>query len=53
MPRITSKMRMTDIDFSTWKFPPDVVIADKDFSKPAPIDILLGEEIFFEIMKSE
>jgi hypothetical protein len=30
------------------KFPSDVVVADKNFNKPAPIDILLGAEIFFE-----
>jgi hypothetical protein len=50
LPRITSKMPMTDIDTSTWKFPFDVVLADRDFNKPAPIDILLGAEIFFEIL---
>jgi hypothetical protein len=48
--RITSKMPMTDIDTSTWKFPSDVVLADRDFNKPAPIDILLGAEILFEIL---
>ena len=44
---------MTDIDISTWKFPSDVVLADRDFSKPAPFDILLGAEIFFEILITE
>jgi hypothetical protein len=47
LPRITSKMPMTDIDISTWKFPADVFLADRDFNKPAPGDILLGAEIFF------
>jgi hypothetical protein len=51
--RITSKMPMTDIDISTWKFPTYIVLADRDFNKPAPIDILLGAEIFFEILMSE
>ena len=41
---------MTDIDISTWKFPSDVILADRDFHKSAPIDILLGAEIFFEIL---
>jgi len=50
LPRITSKMPMTDIDTSTWKFPFDVVLADRDFNKPAPVDILLGAEIFFEVL---
>jgi len=44
---------MTDIDISIWKFPSDVVLADRNFSKPAPIDILLGVEIFFEILMTE
>ena len=41
---------MTDIDISTWKFPSDVILAYRDFYKSAPIDILLGAEIFFEIL---
>ena len=53
LPRITSKMPMAYIDTSTWKFPSEVFLADKDFNKPAPIDILLGAEIFFEILLSE
>jgi hypothetical protein len=43
-------MPMTDIDISTWEFPSDVKLADKDFHKSAPIDILLGAEVFFEIL---
>jgi hypothetical protein len=46
-------MPMTDIDISTWKFPSDVVLADRDFNKPAPIDILLEAKMFFEILMSE
>jgi hypothetical protein len=38
---------MTDIDISTWKFPDDIDLADRDINKPAPINILLGKEIFF------
>jgi len=43
-------MPMIDIDTSTWKFPSYIVLADRDFNKPAPIDILLGAEIFFKIL---
>jgi hypothetical protein len=43
-------MPMSDIDTATWEFPTDVKLADKDFYKSAPIDILLGAEIFFEIL---
>jgi hypothetical protein len=46
-------MPMTNIDISTWKFPSDVILADRDFNKSAPLDILLGAEIFFEILVSE
>jgi hypothetical protein len=53
LPRITSKMPITDIDISTWKCPADVFLTDTDFNKPAPIDILLGAEIFSEILMSE
>jgi len=44
---------MTDIDISTWKFPTDVDLADRDFNTPASIDNLLGAEIFFEILMNE
>jgi len=43
---------MTDTD-NLWKFPTDVFLADRDYNKPAPVDILLGAEIFFEILMSE
>jgi len=42
LPKIRSKMPMTDI-----------VLADRDFNKPAPINILLEAEIFFEILMTE
>ena len=29
LPRITKKMPVTDIDISTWKFPFDIVLADR------------------------
>jgi hypothetical protein len=53
LPRITSKMPMADIDISTWKFPSDIDLADRDFNKPVPYNILLGAEVFFEILMSE
>jgi hypothetical protein len=53
LPRITSKMPMNYIDTSTWKFPSEAVLADRDFNKPAPTDILLGAEVFFEILSNE
>jgi hypothetical protein len=46
LPRITSKMPMTNIDISTWKVPADVFVADRDFNKPAPIDTLLIHSVF-------
>ena len=49
LPRITNRMPMTDTDISTWNFPSNVVLADRDFNKPAPTDILLGAETYFEI----
>ena len=49
LPRITSNMPM-NIDISTWEFPSDIDLADNEFHKSGPIDILLGAEIFFEIL---
>jgi len=53
LPRITSKMPMTNIDISNRKSPSDVVLADRDFNKPAPTYIFLGAEIFFQILMTE
>ena len=50
LPQITSNMPTKDVDISTWEFPSDVVLADKEFHKSGSIDILLGAEIFFEIL---
>ena len=50
LPRITSRMPLTDIDISKWNFPSNVVLADRDFNKPATTDILLGAETLFEIL---
>jgi hypothetical protein len=43
-------MPIADIGTSTWKFSSDVVLADREFNKPEPIDVHLGAQIIFALL---
>jgi hypothetical protein len=40
------------LDTSGWKLPRDIKLADEHFNEPGSIDLLLGAELFYEIMQS-
>jgi hypothetical protein len=40
------------LDTSGWKLPKDIKLADDHFYEPGGIDLLLGAELFYEIMQS-
>jgi hypothetical protein len=46
-------MPSTHVNFDQWNIPGDIQLADPAFYKPGPIDLLLGSELFFEILRSE
>ncbi|XP_044766260.1 uncharacterized protein LOC123322380 [Coccinella septempunctata] len=48
---ITSMTPAWGFDVSSLKIPSDLQLADPEFNKPAPIDMLIGAELFWEIIK--
>lgn len=52
-PKITSDMPENSIDVTTWNLPTHVELADPNFNKRGRIDMLLGAEIFWDLIKTE
>ncbi|KXJ71546.1 hypothetical protein RP20_CCG020309 [Aedes albopictus] len=46
LPRITPELPASDIPIDHWKLPPNIFMADPQFHKRAPIDMILGIEHF-------
>ena len=40
----------TYVDSSDWGIPEGLMLADENFNRPNSIDILLGAEVFFEVL---
>jgi hypothetical protein len=49
---ITAVTPATKLDSSGWKLPTDFKSADQTFNTPGKIDILLGAEIFYQVLRS-
>jgi hypothetical protein len=49
---ITGTTPPTKLDTSSWKPPKDIKLADEQFDQPGRIDLLLGADIFYEILRS-
>ena len=41
------------VDTSDWGIPEDLMLADEYFSKPNSIDIVLGADVFFEVLRHD
>jgi len=41
------------MDTSTWKFPKDIKLADKQFDQPGDIDLLIGADLFYKMLRSD
>ena len=39
-----------ELDISTWNMPANIALADESFHKAKPIDVLIGTEVFFELL---
>ncbi|XP_065094958.1 uncharacterized protein LOC135715992 [Ochlerotatus camptorhynchus] len=50
-PNVTGVIPPTRIDVSSWNIPFGVQLADPEFYKPGKIDMLLGAELFFKLMR--
>jgi hypothetical protein len=40
------------LDASSWNVPKDIKLADDHFNVPGSIDLLIGADIFYEILRS-
>jgi len=49
---ITGPTPSTKLDTSTWKIPKDIKLADEQFDHPGDIDLLIGADLFYEILRS-
>lgn len=52
IPKITGQIPSSPIDKSSLKIPNDVTLSDPKFHQPAEVEILLGAEVFYEILGS-
>jgi hypothetical protein len=47
---ITGITPPTRLDTSSWKIPTDINLADKQFNQPGDIDLLIGADLFYEML---
>jgi len=40
------------LDISTWKIPKGIKLADEQFDQPGSIDLLIGADLFYEMLRS-
>ena len=40
------------LDTTSWKIPKDIKLADEQFNQPGGIDLLIGADLFYEILQS-
>jgi hypothetical protein len=48
---ITGTTPPTRIDTSSWKIPTDINLDDKHFNQPGGIDLLIGADLFYEMLQ--
>ncbi|GFW74109.1 DUF1758 domain-containing protein [Trichonephila clavipes] len=53
VPKVTGCVPTQPLDLTKIKLPQNIRYADAEFNIPKPIDILLGGEIFYELLKSK
>ncbi|XP_065094858.1 uncharacterized protein LOC135715573 [Ochlerotatus camptorhynchus] len=50
-PRVTGTIPASRIDITKWTIPEGVILADPKFHSPDKVDLLIGGELFFDILK--
>jgi hypothetical protein len=48
---ITGTTPSSKLDISSWKIPRDIKLADEHFYQPGAIDLLIGADLFYEILR--
>uniref|UniRef100_A0A182WG73 DUF5641 domain-containing protein n=1 Tax=Anopheles minimus TaxID=112268 RepID=A0A182WG73_9DIPT len=51
LPEITHNLPNSTIDVTSWNLPSNIVLADPTFYQPGQIDILMGIELFYNIIE--
>uniref|UniRef100_A0A182PWK4 DUF1758 domain-containing protein n=1 Tax=Anopheles epiroticus TaxID=199890 RepID=A0A182PWK4_9DIPT len=51
LPKVTGDLPPTSIDVSRWDLPDNIFLADPHFDCTGRIDVLIGAEVFFDIMR--
>jgi len=41
------------LDTRTWKIPKDINLADEQFDQPGSIDLLIGADLFYDMLRSD
>ncbi|XP_055584930.1 uncharacterized protein LOC129737791 [Uranotaenia lowii] len=52
LPKITIDLPSTSVNTSSWSIPSGIELADPSFYKSSRIDLILGAEIFFDLIKT-
>lgn len=50
LPKITAQLPAEQIKISELKIPENIKLADPSYASPGKIDILLGAEIFYDVL---
>ncbi|XP_055522883.1 uncharacterized protein LOC129717066 [Wyeomyia smithii] len=50
-PKVTGTIPVSKINTTHWNLPEGVVLADPGFNTPQKVDLLIGAELFFDILK--
>lgn len=50
LPKVTAELPVRRIDYSRWCFPEGLPLADPEFYDPSAVDIIIGAEIFFDLI---
>lgn len=51
VPKVTCSLPQAAFDISSWRLPAGIQFADPGFNAPGRIDMLLGAELFFDLLK--
>jgi hypothetical protein len=50
LPHVTSDTPAHQFDVTSWTVPTDINLADEQFYQPGPINLLIGAELFYEML---
>jgi len=50
---ITGTTPSIKLNTSTWKFPKDIKLADEKFDQTRGIDLVIGADLFYEMLRSD